>query len=108
MVITGAVGFIGSAVARAVQARGATIVALAEPGANDRNLEGIWRRSLGTRPAHLEGARMSSAKMIFKGERARAEIAYASGPPARRSGNLPAGSPTTATCSPSAHGDRVA
>jgi dihydroflavonol-4-reductase len=41
VVITGAAGFIGSAVARAVQARGATIVALVEPGANDRNLEGI-------------------------------------------------------------------
>jgi dihydroflavonol-4-reductase len=41
VVITGAAGFIGSAVARAVQARGATIVAVVEPGANDRNLEGI-------------------------------------------------------------------
>jgi len=41
VVITGAAGFIGSAVARAVQARGATIVALVEPGANDRNLGGI-------------------------------------------------------------------
>jgi dihydroflavonol-4-reductase len=41
VVITGAAGFIGSAVARAVQARGGTIVALVEPGANDRNLEGI-------------------------------------------------------------------
>ncbi len=41
MVITGAAGFIGSAVARAVQARGAKIVAVLEPGANDRNLEGI-------------------------------------------------------------------
>jgi dihydroflavonol-4-reductase len=41
VVITGAAGFIGSAVARAVQARGATIVALVEPGADDRNLEGM-------------------------------------------------------------------
>ncbi len=41
MAITGASGFIGSAVARAVQARGAHIVALVEPGADDRNLEGI-------------------------------------------------------------------
>jgi dihydroflavonol-4-reductase len=38
VVITGAAGFIGSAVARAVQDRGATIVALVEPGASDRNL----------------------------------------------------------------------
>ena len=41
VVITGAAGFIGSAVARAVQARGARIVAVLEPGANDRNLEGM-------------------------------------------------------------------
>jgi len=41
VVITGASGFIGSAVARAVQARGAHIVAVAEPGADGRNLEGI-------------------------------------------------------------------
>src|ERR1700727_367924 len=41
VVITGAAGFIGSAVARAVQARGGKIVALVEPGASDRNLDGI-------------------------------------------------------------------
>jgi len=41
VVITGAAGFIGSAVARAVAAKGATIVALVEPGADDRNLDGI-------------------------------------------------------------------
>ena len=41
MVIAGTASFIGSAVARAMQAWGATIVALVEPGANDRNLEGI-------------------------------------------------------------------
>jgi dihydroflavonol-4-reductase len=41
VVITGAAGFVGSAVARAVQARAAKIVAVLEPGANDRNLEGI-------------------------------------------------------------------
>ena len=41
VVITGAAGFIGSAVARAAQARGAKIVALVEPGADDRNLERI-------------------------------------------------------------------
>src|SRR5260370_40936959 len=41
VVITGASGFIGSAVARAVQARGAEVVALVEPGADDRNLESI-------------------------------------------------------------------
>ncbi|HTP15282.1 MAG TPA: hopanoid-associated sugar epimerase [Streptosporangiaceae bacterium] len=41
VVITGASGFIGSAVARAVQARGAEIVAVVAPDADDRNLEGI-------------------------------------------------------------------
>ncbi len=41
VVITGASGFIGSAVARAVQASGAQIVAVVEPGADDRNLRGI-------------------------------------------------------------------
>lgn len=41
MLITGASGFIGSAVARAVQARGAEVVALVVPGADDSNLAGI-------------------------------------------------------------------
>ncbi|MGZ4433613.1 MAG: hopanoid-associated sugar epimerase [Trebonia sp.] len=38
MAVTGASGFIGSAVARALQARGAAVVAVVEPGADDRNL----------------------------------------------------------------------
>jgi len=38
VVVTGASGFIGSAVVRAVQAKGARVVALVEPGANHRNL----------------------------------------------------------------------
>ncbi len=41
VVITGASGFIGSAVARAVRARGAQVVAMVEPGAGDSNLQGI-------------------------------------------------------------------
>jgi ornithine--oxo-acid transaminase len=41
VVITGASGFIGSAVTRAVQAKGARVVALVEPGADVRNLAGI-------------------------------------------------------------------
>jgi ornithine--oxo-acid transaminase len=41
VVITGASGFIGSAVTRAVQAKGASVVALVEPGADTRNLAGI-------------------------------------------------------------------
>ncbi len=41
MVITGASGFIGSAVARAVHARGAHVVALVQPGDDCPNLESI-------------------------------------------------------------------
>ena len=41
VVITGASGFIGSAVVRAVQAKGAQIVAVIEPGADISNLRGI-------------------------------------------------------------------
>jgi len=41
VVITGASGFIGSAVTRAVQAKGAHVVALVEPGADTRNLAGL-------------------------------------------------------------------
>jgi len=41
VVITGAAGFIGSAVTRAVQAKGAHVVALVEPGADARNLTGL-------------------------------------------------------------------
>jgi dihydroflavonol-4-reductase len=41
VVITGASGFIGSAVARAVHATGAQVVAVVEPGTNDRNLGGL-------------------------------------------------------------------
>lgn len=44
VVITGASGFIGSAVARAVRARGAEVVALVEPGADERNLVGLGAR----------------------------------------------------------------
>jgi dihydroflavonol-4-reductase len=41
VVVTGAAGFIGSAVTRALLARGAHVVALLEPGASTRNLEGL-------------------------------------------------------------------
>src|SRR3984893_7232778 len=41
VLITGASGFIGSAVARAAQARGAEVVALVAPDVDDRNLDGL-------------------------------------------------------------------
>jgi ornithine--oxo-acid transaminase len=41
VVITGASGFIGSAVVRAVQAAGADVVAVTEPGADNRNLAAL-------------------------------------------------------------------
>jgi dihydroflavonol-4-reductase len=40
VVVTGAAGFIGSAVTRAVQAKGAHVVAVVEPGGDGRNLDG--------------------------------------------------------------------
>ncbi len=41
VVVTGAAGFIGSAVVRALLARGADVVALVEPDGDVRNLEGL-------------------------------------------------------------------
>lgn len=41
MAVTGATGFIGSAVVRALVARGAHVVAVTEPGADPRNLDGL-------------------------------------------------------------------
>ena len=64
VVITGASGFIGSAVVRAAQARGAAVVAVVEPGADDRNLKDIDAeravldiRDLAAVRAACEGAR---------------------------------------------------
>jgi dihydroflavonol-4-reductase len=67
VVITGAAGFIGSAVARAVQARGARIVALVEPGADDRNLEGIGaeRVTADIRDAAAVRVACAGARFVF-------------------------------------------
>ena len=41
VVVTGAAGFIGSAVTRALLSRGVDVVALVEPGAATSNLDGL-------------------------------------------------------------------
>jgi len=56
--VTGAAGFIGSAVTRALLRRGADVVALLEPGASSTNLDGleVERRDVDiTQPATLKG-----------------------------------------------------
>ena len=68
IVITGAAGFIGSAVVRAVQAKGARIVALIEPGADARNLRGIpdiERVSVDIRDARAVKAAFEGARYAF-------------------------------------------
>ena len=64
VVVTGAAGFIGSAVTRALLRRGANVVALIEPGASASNLDGldVERREVDVTDAprlgeHLRGAR---------------------------------------------------
>lgn len=67
VVITGASGFIGSAVARAVRARGAHVVALVEPGADCQNLEGIdaERVVADVRDAAAVRAACAGARFVF-------------------------------------------
>ncbi len=66
VVVTGASGFIGSAVARAVQARGARVVAVVEPGADDRNLRriGAERAVADIRDAAVRAA-CAGARFVF-------------------------------------------
>jgi dihydroflavonol-4-reductase len=67
VVITGASGFIGSAVARAVSARGARIVAIVEPGADCRNLQAIdcERVEADIRDAAAIKAACAGARFVF-------------------------------------------
>jgi dihydroflavonol-4-reductase len=68
VVITGAAGFIGSAVARAVQAKGAHIVALVQPGANARNLDAlpdVERVSADIRDARAVRSAFEGARYAF-------------------------------------------
>jgi ornithine--oxo-acid transaminase len=68
VVITGASGFIGSAVTRAVQATGASVVALVEPGADTRNLAGmpdVERTVVDIRDAAAVRAAFNGARYAF-------------------------------------------
>jgi dihydroflavonol-4-reductase len=68
VVITGATGFIGSAVTRAVQAKGAHVVALVEPGADLRNLAGLLdveRITVDIRDAAAVRAAFEGARYAF-------------------------------------------
>jgi dihydroflavonol-4-reductase len=67
VVVTGAAGFIGSAVTRALLARGADVLALLEPGAPASNLDSleVERREVDvTIPEHLDGV-FDGARFCF-------------------------------------------
>jgi dihydroflavonol-4-reductase len=67
VVVTGASGFIGSAVTRALLARGVEVVALLEPGADSSNLDGldVERHTVDiTKPAQLQGV-FDGARFCF-------------------------------------------
>jgi dihydroflavonol-4-reductase len=67
IVVSGAAGFIGSAVVRALMARSARVVALVEPGGDERNLEGmdIERRTVDVRDAGAVTAATKGARVFF-------------------------------------------
>jgi dihydroflavonol-4-reductase len=67
VVITGATGFIGSAVARVLRARGAEVVALVAPGVDGRNLDGIGAERVvaDVRDAGAVRAACRGARFVF-------------------------------------------
>jgi dihydroflavonol-4-reductase len=67
VVVTGATGFIGSAVARALHGRGAKLVAVVAPGVDDSNLDelDVERVRLDIRDAEAVRAVCSGARFVF-------------------------------------------
>jgi ornithine--oxo-acid transaminase len=67
VVVTGASGFIGSAVVRAALAKGAHVVAVVEPGANATNLDGldVERVSADVRDATAMRSICTGARYVF-------------------------------------------
>ncbi len=67
VVVTGAAGFIGAAVVRALLARGAHVVALLEPGADERNLDGldVERIVVDIRDAGAVVEAVAAARFVF-------------------------------------------
>jgi dihydroflavonol-4-reductase len=70
VVITGAAGFIGSAVTRALLARGAQVVAVVEPGGDERNLDDLGAVDVERRTVDLrdtQGIRdvCTNARFVF-------------------------------------------
>jgi dihydroflavonol-4-reductase len=64
IVVTGASGFIGSAVVRALNARGARVTALVEPGADERNLNDVERITADIRDRDAVRVAVAGARFV--------------------------------------------
>lgn len=67
VMVTGAAGFIGSAITRALIAREAAVVAAVEPGGDERNLDGldVERRTVDVRDAEGVQAAVKGCRFVF-------------------------------------------